>query len=212
MIVSSVRNAAFIGSSLLLLLSGCSGRPSRVKPPNIDPDKAGQMAIAQYDADADGVLSAEELDQCPGLKRAIAIYDINRDLSLSADEIAKRIRSWQDSKVGLMSMGCTVRLNGSPLEGATVKFIPESYLGEAVKPASGTTDEFGRATIAVADADLPDNEQGLVGARVGVYKVQVTHPDRSIPTKYNTETTLGQEVAQDNPDVMGMSVVFDLQF
>ena len=52
-------NAAFIESFLLLLLVGCIGRPSRVKPPIIDPDKVGQMAIAQSDADADRVLSAE---------------------------------------------------------------------------------------------------------------------------------------------------------
>ena len=54
-------NAAFIESFLLLLLVGCIGRPSRVKSPIIDPDKVGQMAIAQYDTDADRVLSAEEL-------------------------------------------------------------------------------------------------------------------------------------------------------
>ena len=210
MIVPSIRNVTFIGSFLLWLIAGCTGRPSRIKPPVIDPDKAGQMAIAQYDADADGALSAEELDQCPGIKRATAIYDPNSDQSVSAGEIAERIRTWQDSKVGIMSMACTVRLDGLPLEGATVQFIPERYLSEAVKPASGTTDMSGRATISVTDADLSEDQKGLVGVHIGVYKVQVTHPERSIPSKYNTDTNLGQEVAQDNPDMINMSVVFDL--
>ena len=208
--VNTVRNVVLTGS-LLLSYVGCTGKPSRVKPPTINPDKAGKMAITQYDRDGNRLLSEEELDQCPGLKRAIELYDSSGDQSVSADEIAARIRKWQDTKVGLMSVGCEVRLHGSPLEGATVKFTPESYLGEAVQPASGTTDEYGRTTIAIADVDLPDEQKGLVGTHLGVYKVEITHPDRSIPPDYNAETILGQEIAQDNPVMLEMPVVFELR-
>ena len=89
-------------------------------------------------------------------------------------------------------MGLEVRLHGSLLEGATLRFIPESYSGKAVQPALGTTDEYGQTTIAVTDVDLPDEQKGLIGAHLGVYKVEITHPDRSIPPDYNAETIWGK--------------------
>jgi len=193
----------------LLLFVGCTGKPSRIVPPAIDPDQAARLAIAEYDGDSDGLLSTGEMDRCAGLKRAVELYDTNRDQSVSADEIAVRIRMWQESKVGLMPLGCYVKINDQPLEGATVRFVPESFLGEAVKPASGITRASGAASISVADADLPDDQKGLSAVHVGVYKVEITHPNRTIPSRYNTRTTLGQEIARDNPDVM-QGVVFDL--
>jgi len=194
--------------SLVLFVVGCTGRPSRVKPPAIDPDQAGQSAMTEYDQDGDGVLSTEELDQCPAVKGALASYDTNGDQSVSGDEIAARIRAWQETKVGLASMGCTVLLNGRPLEGATVKFVPESFLGEAIKTASGTTQATGRASISVAEADLPSDQKGLTGAQLGAYKVEITHPTRNIPPMYNTQTTLGQEIFL---NAIEANIVFDLR-
>ena len=34
--------------------------------------------------------------------------------------------------------------------------------------------------------------------RVGIYRVEITHPTKKIPAKYNTETELGFEFHQTN--------------
>jgi hypothetical protein len=54
-----------------------------------------------------------------------------------------------------------------------------------------------------ADEDLPKSANGrpIAGVKGGTYKVQVTHPSRKIPAKYNTATELGEEIAYDiNPN------------
>jgi len=202
MIYRSDRFAKAVGCMSLLVLTACSGATSRVKPPRIDPDEAGQLAISQYDTNADGALSKVELDKCPGVKRAIRLYDTNGDSTVSEEEIVYRIRGWQERRVGMMSVTCSVRMDGRPLSGATIRLVPEKYLGDNVKIAAGITIEDGMAFLAIDDADLPEDQKGLGAVHVGVYKVQITHPSRSIPAKYNTNTTLGIDVAQDNPEIL----------
>ena len=50
-----------------LLLSGCSGRPGRVAPPQLDPTAAAEKAMADFDTNGDGGIDALELSACPGL-------------------------------------------------------------------------------------------------------------------------------------------------
>jgi hypothetical protein len=38
----------------------------------------------------------------------------------------------------------------------------------------------------------------------GLYRIEVTHPSRKIPAKYNTETTLGIEITSANPGPRGV--------
>ena len=182
---------------------GCGGQPSPVQPPDIVAQTAAAAALEQYDADKDGALADMELEQCPGILRAIRLYDLDNDGRVSGDEIANRIRVWREIKLGLMSMICVVTMDGRPLNEAQVKLIPEKFLGNNIKTATGTM-ENGTAILAIADADLPPDQQGLVGVHIGVYKVEITHPSQSIPTKYNTETMLGFEVAQDNPELQNL--------
>ena len=47
----------------------------------------------------------------------------------------------------------------------------------------------------IAEEDLPESQKGMVGIHNGTYRVEITHPEVSIPAKYNTETTLGFEPA-----------------
>ena len=54
----------------------------------------------------------------------------------------------------------------------------------------------------------PDPSRKLTGMFPGRYKVEITHPRIALPPRYNTQTTLGQQVAPDDPAVM--SVVYDL--
>jgi hypothetical protein len=45
--------------------------------------------------------------------------------------------------------------------------------------------------------------------RLGVYKIEVTHPTIKIPEKYNTATTIGAEIASDDPEAT-RQVTFEL--
>ncbi len=164
--------------------------PPRILPPKIDPRAAGAAAIKQFDANGDGKISGKELDKCPGLKAAIDQVDRNGDGTITAEEIAARIKAWQDSKLGRMSLGCRVTHNGKPLAGAEVKFVPEKFLGDNLKIATGKTNAAGVTMITATNGRFP-------GVPPGFYRVEITKPGEKIPAKYNTQTILGQEVALD---------------
>jgi hypothetical protein len=85
--------------------------------------------------------------------------------------------------------------------------VPEECFGDSITPAAGEI-SGGGANVFIDPNLLPPEEANLLGVQPGIYKVKVTHPSIDIPAKYNTETTLGQEVAQDTPDYETMT--FDL--
>ena len=182
----------------MLLLSfvitlGCSRGPGRLHPPSISASSAGSAAIEMYDIDKDGKISGAELDKCPALKAALAQIDTSGKGAITADMITERIKAWQNSKLGRMSLSCTVLRNGRPLPDAEVRFVPEKYLGENVKMAQGKTDRNGVAMISVETIDRSDPP----GVAPGLYRIEIAKAGENIPAKYNTETTLGQEVALD---------------
>lgn len=181
---------------VLLGVVGCSGRPSRIMPPDINADQAGKDAIAAYDKNGNGMVDGEELNAVPAFKAALKQLDTDSDGKVSAAEVTKRINAWKESKIGLTSLTVNVTLDGKPLEGATIEFVPESFLGPAVKPAKGTTDKDGIASCTIDDPELAAKR--YTGAQCGFYKVTVTGgAGKTIPSQYNTDTTLGAEVAQD---------------
>lgn len=183
------------------LTSGCSNAPSRVSAPSISAGTASAAAITKYDKNADGGLDDTELKAVPGILRAKARFDKNGDGKVTADEIATRIGEWQGSKIGLTQYSLMFTLDGQPLNGATVKFVPEDWLGAAVQAGTGTTDATGRVNLAIAPGDLQPNEAGLNGMRLGVYKIEITHPMMQIPPKFNTATEIGVEIAHDDPNI-----------
>jgi hypothetical protein len=206
-----VRIGTRVGAGLiaaaLLAMAGCWGSgPSRVYPQGIA-SNAAQKAMELYDTNKDGVLDAAELEKAPGLKAALKEVDKNGDGKISADEINARIEAWKQSKVGRLSMECSVLHNGQPLAGATVKFVPESFLGSELKEGSGATDANGFARISMAISG-PDD---LPGMSPGFYRVEITKSGENIPAKYNTETVLGQEVAKDAAGSQ-QGVKFDLKY
>lgn len=172
---------------------GCSQGAKRILPPSIDASSAGAEALELYDVDKDGKISGSELDRCPALGSAIAQFDSNSDQGISAEEIADRINAWEDARVGRLSVRCLVTRNGRPLSVADVRFVPEKFLGENVMPARGKTDESGLAIVGSEDS------AGRVsrGVSPGLYRVEITKAGEEIPAKYNTETTIGQQVAFD---------------
>lgn len=176
----------------LILAVGCSKGPSRLHPPAINASAAGSQAVEMYDTDKDGKISGAELDKCPALKAAIGQIDDTGEGAVTAAKITARVKKWQDSKLGRMSLSCTILRNGAPLADADVKFVPEKFLGEEIKTASGKTDKNGVAMISVATSGREDPP----GVAPGLYRVEVTKGSE-VPAKFNTDTTLGQEVALD---------------
>jgi hypothetical protein len=188
--------------------------PRRVYPPKIDADAAGLKAIEMFDTDKDGLLSGKELDKCPGLKAACtptatgpSTVDPARTGRITAEMITDRIKAWQASRLGRMSLRCMVKHNGEPLEGADVKFVPEKFLGPNIKTATGKTDQNGVAMLSIPT----DVEGGPPGVPPGFYRVEITKDGTKIPKKYNAETVLGQEVAIDAPAVRN-GINFDLDY
>jgi hypothetical protein len=185
----------------------CSNRPPRLRPPAINATEAGARAVAMFDADKNGSISGAELDKCPGLKAAIARLDAGGQ-GVTAEAIAARIKDWQESKAGRLAFACIVTRNGAPLADAEVKFVPEPFLGSNMPVAVGKTDKNGMARISIPTSGEQYDQPGVPP---GFYRVEITLADGSIPSKYNTETILGQEVAIDS-GVLQNDIRLDLQF
>ena len=97
--------------------------------------------------------------------------------------------------------------NGTPLAGANVVFVPETFLGSVIKSGSGVTSSVGVAIVSgVYEAD-----PSIKGLSPGFYRVEITKNGENIPSKYNTETTLGAEAASGSEAEMH-GLKFDLQY
>jgi hypothetical protein len=95
------------------------------------------------------------------------------------------------------------------LEGANVKLVPEQFLGDVAIGASGTSNPAGMVVPSIAEADYPAGQRYLRGmVYPAVYRVEVTHPRKSIPPRYNTQSILGVEIAPDMAH--GQYAEFDL--
>jgi hypothetical protein len=194
-------------------LVGCSNKPKRIGLPEIDVEAASTKALEAYDKNADGKIAGDELDSTPALKAALRDLDSDGDRGLSKEEIGQRIQKWLDRKGGLVVLPCRVLWNGQPLAEATIRLVPEEFLGQDIKPAEGVTNELGIANIMLAPEDRPDPTfpQGI---RPGFFTVQVSKLSggkEQIPDKYNTRTTLGAEVSYDAGWYAGGPLQFDLR-
>jgi hypothetical protein len=197
----------------LIVLAGCNSQRGRARAPGIDASRAGQQALEMYDKNHDGLIAGDELDQAPALKEALPRLDTNGDKAVSADEITARVKAWQATQIGLASIRCHVSLDGEPLPGATVTFEPEPFLGTEIKPAVGISNPFGDAAPVIPKEQRSDPSEGS-GAHLGLYKVRISkvvNGKETIPSRYNTDTILGQEVAYDDPAIQRMSMNFALK-
>ena len=191
---------------VLLMFSGLPGCGSS-GPPRVVPDlpdaSAADKAMQLYDTNQDGFLDAKELEKAPGLKAALK----QKDGKISKEEIAERIKGWADSRVGRIQITCRLTHNGNPLEGAKVEFVPEKFLGGTLQAGSGTTSKTGGAVISSPYAANP----AVRGLSPGFYRVEVTKAGENIPAKYNSDTTLGAEVASGS-EAEQHGLKFDLQY
>jgi hypothetical protein len=198
--MASKLGVVLLGAAILGA-AGCGGRaPSRVPMPTFAGD-AAEKAIELFDANKDGVLDAAELAKSPGLKAAFPTSD-----KVSAADIRARIDHWKELKVARFTIMVRVLRKGRPLSGATVTFVPESFLGNGIQRATGTTDNRGAAVMSVPVGGA----NKIAGVAPGFYRVEITKDGEDIPAIYNRETTLGEEV----PSVgrYGTGIKYDLQY
>jgi hypothetical protein len=158
---------------------------------------ATDRAVSKYDSNGDQKLSREELKLSPGLLAAINLLDRNGDGSISSDELKAMLLEIEQQQAALVEIPCTVTRNNRPLAGAKVELVPETFLGNAIKPASGITDRDGTTYLSVDAEELPEALRNRVkGVHCGIYRVVVTHPSVNVPVKYNTQTELGRIVSR----------------
>jgi hypothetical protein len=211
--MSPAIKSSLLVSTLLTAVASCHYGPAAVKQPAIDATAAGKLAMAMYDKNGDGKVAGDELENAPALKAALPRLDTNGDGGVSADEVTARVNAWKEMRTGMTYVQCRVMLNGQPLSGAEVTFEPEPFLGDEIKPAVGTTTMQGDATPVIRPEDRLDPKLPG-GVHLGLYKVRISKLDNGkqiIPARYNTETTLGQEVAYDDPAVQNRNMIFALK-
>jgi hypothetical protein len=205
--------ALVVTSLLLAANTSCQRGPAVVKQPSISPSSAGKLAMEQYDTNHDGKVAGDELEKAPSLKVALPRLDTDGDGAVSADEVAARVNAWKEMRTGMTTVPCHVTLDGQPLAGAKVTLEPEAFLGDEIKTAFGTTDQFGTVAPSIPKDQRPDPKLPG-GAHFGLYKVlisKIVNGKETIPARYNTETILGQEVSYDDPGMKSNNILYALK-
>lgn len=178
----------------LLLLAGCSSGPPSVAPISYSSRTAAD-AVAEFDANKDGKLDAGELKVCPALAGSLKEIDGNGDDMIDGDELRARVELYGSGGVSIRNVPVRIFRQGKGVANVTVTLEPEKFMGGAIKPASGVTNATGDVNPAAADEAFP-------GVQVGCYKVVLSQKDakgaETLPARFNTETTLGVEVAPTN--------------
>jgi hypothetical protein len=206
-----------------VVASGCDWGPRAIRPPALKPAAAAQAAIEQYDANKDGKISGEELDKCPGVKCVLdklnpkaagVVVDDGmvvktgankaglKDEGVTAEMLQNMMEGWIKRRYGRVTFVCAVYHNGKPLQGATIKFVPEKFLGSGIPAAEGKTGDGGTAAMSIPNVK-PE------GITVGFYRVEVTKDGEAIPAKYNTESTLGAAAIA---STSGIAATFNLKY
>lgn len=196
-----VAAASFAVCLSLLTCTGCDFGAKRIKPPAISAAKAAKAAVEEYDADKDGKISGVEFDKCPSLKHALS-GDAAKGDGITAETIKNMLDGWQSTKLGRVNVTCQVFHNGKPYPNATVTFVPEKFLGKSFQTAVGKTDVSGCAEMCIPNATPP-------GLALGLYRVEITKENESVPAKYNTETILGVAVTRVGS---GVGAAFNMKY
>jgi hypothetical protein len=150
------------------------------------PEQTVDKIMTSYDANKDASLDAGELDKCPSLKTLLKSMGKGPNGKISRDELLQRFTDIQAATIKMPSVPCTVTVDGAPLADATVTFALESFHG-ASGEATGKTNADGHCEVI-----------GGGGILSGFYKISVSKQSggtETIPSKYNTASTLGVEIS-----------------
>src|SRR6476646_6372152 len=139
----SILSTLALTSLFLATTISCQRGPGRATQPSINPSSAGKLAMEEYDANHDGKVAGDELEKAPSLKAALPRLDTDGDGGVSADEVAARVNVWKGMESGMTLVPCLVTLDGQPLADAKITLEPETFLGDEMKLAYGTTNQFG---------------------------------------------------------------------
>jgi len=169
--------------------------------------------MEMYDANSDGYLDGGELDKVPSLKASLETLDTDKDGKVSADEIEARIEAWQATRIGIAGVLFILKLDGKPLTGAKLELEPEAFLEGAIQAGDGVSDFTGSVypRIPKEKRPTPDTPGGM---QLGFYRVRVSkmvNGKETIPAIYNSATTLGQQIAPDDPAVLKQKILIDLK-
>ena len=192
----------------ICLLCGCNQGPARLLLPDLDPAASAELAMAEFDSDGSGSLSQSELESCPAIGTALDRFDFDGNGEVSAEEIEQRMEEWIEKKSASIPITLKVTLDGKGLGDAQVDFIPMDMMGEAGFAGSGLTEPSGMARISPNLDEAPEAYKRMKGIPPGLYSIKVSHPEQSIPAKYNEETILGVEVSY---EMMENSINLDLK-
>lgn len=171
--------------------TGCGPRrPARVPPPALDPAAVTEAVMSAADADGNGIVSGAELGKVPAFESAVNVLDVNGDAGVSAAELETWLQAVKGSRVAITSLAAAVTHKGKPLANATVRLVPESFMGGEMKAAEGHTDKSGYAAIAIPDSGYP-------GVNCGLYRVEITGKGSDgapLGAEFNTASRLGVAV------------------
>jgi hypothetical protein len=181
---------------LTCLLVGCSTRPARVPAPRINPAKIVDAVFEKADADRDSRLRASEQQTVPSIAMAADRLDTAGDGNVTREELVAWLEAVRDSRVAVTSLEVMVTQRGRPLAAATVRLVPEPFMGAEVKAAEGLTDASGVAAVTIPDAKYP-------GVNCGLYRVEITgagNDGKPLPEGENKATRLGVAVGAGIPE------------
>lgn len=183
--------------TILVVAVGCGpARPKRIEPPPLDPDAVVAALMARADADGDGVVKRGEFGRVGALAKAAQDFDEDHDGAISAAELRQWLEQVRASRIAITSFAGEVRHLKRPLANATVKLVPEDFMGPGMQAAAGVTDESGRFSATIPDAKYP-------GVNCGFYRVEITgqgNDGKPLPETFNTRSTLGVAVGGRLPE------------
>ncbi len=105
---------------------------------------------------------------CPAIAGSFKLYDANQDGLVSKAEVQSRLEAMLGAGIGRMPCMCVVYGDSDrPIEDAKVRVVPEAFLGGAIQPGEGVTNQRGIAKPVTIDAP-----PGLPGIELGLYRVQ----------------------------------------
>lgn len=183
---------AWLGIGIFVAFSGCNSEPPPVEVPKWDPPLQAARGIELYDKNSDGKIDSSEMS--PGLKAALDGIDTDNDGSISEPELTARIQAFADTELGLIGVQGLVSYGGRKVPDAKVTFEPESFLADAISPATGTVGADGYYSMQTEGQDID-------AVQPGIYTVRITKPDASggetLPARFNSKSELGTEVGRE---------------